>query len=203
MDSASTHADQIERKDAPLLRLWMTQGTDGKRDAHLLLLRVLERVYQLPSPSFYRLPGGKPALTDLPLYFNLSHSGPFALLGVSDAPLGVDVERVKPRRAGLPRYALSDREFDWFTQRGSRWEDFYTLWTLKESRVKYTGQGLDRAPRTIAVPLLSAGTCGELDGLCFASWNGSGWCAAFCGEEWPQSLPVESRCFLHAEDCLV
>ena len=109
MDSASTHADQIERKDAPLLRLWMTQGTDGKRDAHLLLLRVLERVYQLPSPSFYRLPGGKPALTDLPLYFNLSHSGPFALLGVSDAPLGVDVERVKPRRAGLPRYALSDR----------------------------------------------------------------------------------------------
>lgn len=199
MNSVSTSVEQMERRDVPLLRLWMTQGSDGKCDSHLLLLGVLREVYQLPSPRFCRLPGGKPVLADTPLHFNLSHSGPFALLGVGGAPLGVDIERVKPRRSGLPRYALSDREFDWFMQRGGCWSDFYTLWTLKESRVKYTGQGLDRSPRSIAVPLLSPGTCGELDGLCFASWSGTGWCAACCGEELPQTLPAEGGCFLPAD----
>ena len=49
-----------------------------------------------------------------------------------EAPLGVDVERVKPRRTGLPRYVLSDREFQWFAARGSRW-GFWTWSTGKPS----------------------------------------------------------------------
>ena len=162
----------------------MAEAEDGKEAAHRLLGRLLaER--GIPEPDIDRRPGGKPVLRSGGLQFSLSPSGIYALAGVGEAPLGVDVERVKPRRPGLPRHVLSDREFQWFAARGSRWGDFYTLWTLKESRVKYTGSGLDRSPRTIAVPLLAPGGRARMDGLWFGAWAGEGWRAACCGEEEP------------------
>ena len=99
--------------------------------------------------------------------------------------MGADVEQVRPRRPFLPEKALSPEEFAWFQTLGGRWEDFYTLWTLKEARVKQMGSGLDRPARTIAVPLLEPGETGEQDGLRFAAWGGAGWRAAFCGTELP------------------
>ena len=175
-----------------MLQLWMISHASGKQDAHRLLHTILNKYYGCVDPTFSTLPGGKPVLADSALHFNLSHSGPFALCGVGDHPLGVDVERIKPRRPGLPRYVLSDTEWDWFTARGSRWEDFYTLWTLKESYVKYTGRGLDCAPRSIVVPLLSPGQSGTQAGLWFCAWGGEGWRAACCGEEVPSSLSLDS-----------
>ena len=171
-----------------MLRLFFSTAEDGRSAAHALLRTVLAEDFGLESPVFARSPGGKPCLENAPLQFSLSHSGPFALFGVGDAPLGVDVERIRPRRPGLPRFALSDREFQWFTGRGGRWEDFYTLWTLKESFVKYTGQGLNVAPRSIAVPLLSPGESGIFRGLWFRSYGAPGWRAACCGQEEPQEL---------------
>ncbi|OUN02697.1 hypothetical protein B5G43_16035 [Flavonifractor sp. An92] len=169
-----------------VLKLWMVESDDAKRAAHALLEQKLSE-YGVPRPEFDTLPGGKPILKDGALHFSLSHSGAFALCGLGKRPLGVDVERIKPRRPNLPRYALSEREFQWFTQRGSNWEDFYTLWTLKESYVKYTGSGLDRAARSIEVPLLSPGEEGQWNGLWFRAWGGTGWRAACCGEERPEA----------------
>ena len=171
------------------MRLWMVQSEDAKGAAHQLLQQVLHREYGVGHPVFRTLPGGKPVLKGSALHFSISHSGPFALCGVGSTPLGVDVERIKPRRPNLPRYALSEEEFQWFLDRGSRWEDFYTLWTLKESLVKYTGQGLNCAPRSITVPLLEPGACAWKDGQYFRVWGGEGWRAACCGEE-----PAERAC---------
>ncbi|WP_347563656.1 4'-phosphopantetheinyl transferase superfamily protein [Pseudoflavonifractor sp. 524-17] len=122
------------------------------------------------------------------LHFNLSHSGPFALCGVGDAPLGVDIEAIRPRRPALPRYIMSDREFRWYEAQGGRWEDFYTLWTLKESICKYTGQGLDRAARRIEAPLLAPGECARWQGLWLRAYGGPDWRAACCGEAEPGTL---------------
>ena len=169
-----------------VLKLWMVEEEDAKRAAHALLEKKL-REYGVERPVFDTLSGGKPVLKGGALHFSLSHSGTFALCGLGDRPLGVDVERIKPRRPNLPRYALSDREFQWFTRRGSEWADFYTLWTLKESYVKYTGSGLDRSARSIEVPLLRPGEAGEWNGLWFRAWGGAGWRAACCGEEEPDA----------------
>lgn len=173
-----------------VLKLWMVEAQDAKGAAHALLERKLSE-YGVLHPEFATLPGGKPVLKDGALHFSLSHSGPFALCGLGDRPLGADVERIKPRRPNLPRYALSDREFTWFTARGSDWADFYSLWTLKESYVKYTGSGLDRAARSIEVPLLGPGEEGQWNGLWFRAWGGRGWRAACCGEERPEQLILE------------
>ena len=37
---------------------------------------------------------GKPYYEDCPLYFNISHSGEYVALAVSDMPVGIDVQRV-------------------------------------------------------------------------------------------------------------
>ena len=157
--------------------LWL-----GRGDAHGLLAELLKSEYGLSSlPETAREESGKPFFPGFrALHFNLSHSGPLALCGVGAAPLGVDLEVLRPRREGLARYALSEAEYDFFRQQGGDWGAFYTLWTLKEARVKCTGQGLRQLPRAIAVPLLRPGERGELDGLVFRAYAGAGWRGAAC-----------------------
>ena len=74
----------------------------------------------------------------------------------------------------------SETESAWLERQGGDWGAFYTLWTLKEARVKCTGEGLRRPPRDIAVPLLRPGETGELDGLVFSAFSGETWRAAAC-----------------------
>ena len=162
--------------------LWLGTG-----EAYGLLAELLAAEYGLPGlPELERQAGGKPFFPHRPdLHFNLSHSGDLALCGVGAAHLGVDIEVIRPRRAGLARYICSPEEYAWYEELGGDWESLYTIWTLKEARVKQMGSGLDRPARTIAVPLLEPGETGEQDGLRFAAWGGAGWRAAFCGTELP------------------
>lgn len=159
--------------------------------AELLALAVRRHCGLERLPETARLSGGKPWFPACPgIHFNLSHSGGLILCAVGDAPLGVDIETVRPRRESLPRHVLDGGEYAWFTEGGSRWEDFYALWTLKESRCKYTGQGLDRPARAIRVPPLRPGETGKLDGLTFHAYGGKGWRAALCAAA-PETLPGE------------
>ena len=164
-----------------LLRLFFAQDVD----AHNLLRRSTGLVWAMKElPDLDRAPGGKPFFHSFPQFrFNLSHSGPYALCALSDGEVGTDIEVIRPRRPSLPQKVLSEGEFAWFRDRGSRWEDFYTLWTLKEARVKYTGTGLTLPPRDIAVPLLDPGQHASMDGLTFTAYAGAGWRAALCAGE--------------------
>ena len=150
--------------------------------AHALLREAVRLAWGWEDlPRLDRGDRGKPWFPERPeRHFNLSHSGPYALCALGDAPVGADVEQVWPRRPFLPEKALSPEEFAWFQALGGRWEDFYTLWTLKEAKVKCLGSGLDRPAREIAVPLLSPGGTGTLEGLTFTSYAGPGWRAALC-----------------------
>ena len=165
-----------------MTELWLARGADGRGAAHRLLSLAWERMRGGgPLPEVEQGPAGKPRFRTEGLWHNLSHSGPWGLCGLSDrGEIGVDVEEIRPRRPGLPRHVLSERERRWFEDRGRRWEDFYTLWTLKEAKVKCLGSGLDRPAREIAVPLLSPGGTGTLEGLTFTSYAGPGWRAALC-----------------------
>lgn len=169
--------------------LWL-----GKGEAYRLLADLLAAEYGLHElPELARQEGGKPFFPRHPeLHFNLSHSSGFALCGAGSAPLGVDIEAVRPRRAGLAKYICSPAEYAWFERLGGDWESLYTIWTLKEARVKCTGKGLRQLPNTIAVPLLGPGQAGVLDGLVFRSYAGPGWRGAACCA--PPERPPETPC---------
>ena len=155
----------------------------GRGDPYALLTALLAETEGLEAlPPVARRPGGKPYFPDLPhLHFSLSRSGGLSLCALGEGPAGADIERVRPRSPGLPRYVLSDREYAWFQGRGSRWEDFYALWTLKEARVKCTGEGIFRVPaRQVSVPLLEPGEEAVWEELHFAALSGEGWRGVLC-----------------------
>ena len=78
-------------------------------------------------------------------YFNLSHSGPLAMLAVSaDTELGVDIEQLRPIETNVAKQFFSAHEQDALVHlEGEDWiNGFYRLWTLKEAFLKATGEGL-------------------------------------------------------------
>jgi len=93
---------------------------------------------------------GKPYLADEPaLAFNLSHSGPLALLAVARArPIGVDVEQVRALPdAGLVagRFFAPAEVQAWSRFSGAaQTRAFYACWTRKEAYLKALGSGLAR-----------------------------------------------------------
>lgn len=142
-----------------------------------LLGYMLARTHGLSSlPALARTPLGKPYLPDYPnLYVNWSHSGNLTLCALSDRPVGVDIEVMRPRGASLPRYALTPEEYARYQALGGDWPAFYTLWTRKEAWCKYTGEGLRRR----------WGEAPPEEGLHFHTYVGEDWRAAVCGEEEP------------------
>ncbi len=143
-------------------------GTDGRALVRPLLAAAARKHWGWPAlPPVERSPRGKPLFPGQPdRWFSLSHCGRLALCSLSDSPVGVDIELVRPRRPGLPAYALSGDELSRFD--GS-WEDFYRLWTLKESWCKREDAPLF-PPRNIPTPP----PCPH------QSYAGEGWRAAVC-----------------------
>lgn len=108
--------------------------------AGLLLRHVLGITEE--TPLLYT-PQGKPYLKHGPC-FNLSHSGQFAALAVSDQPVGLDLQDMTHN----PSPQLANR---WFTAEEAAWiheqpDRFFHVWTRKESVVKALGLGLAALP---------------------------------------------------------
>lgn len=142
-------------------------------DAHALLRKAVRQVWGLDAPEIVRRPDGKPVFARYPdLHFNLSHSGSLALCALSDQPVGADIELVLPRRANLPAYVFRGAEYRRYLALGGGWEAFYTLWTEKESILKYTGEGLKALRRAELPP-----------GCVITPLTGEGWQGAVCGHE--------------------
>lgn len=157
----------------------------GEGDPYILLRRLLEEAGRVdPLPEIARTERGKPFFPDCPhLHFSVSRSGGLSLCALGDSPVGADVELVRPRSKGFPRYVLSDREYEWYEGRGCRWGDFYTLWTMKEARVKCTGEGIFHRPaREVSVPLMEPGESAEWEGFSFTALGGENWRGGLCGQ---------------------
>ena len=148
--------------------IYGTWGADGRKLSRPLLAQAVRLHWGWEAlPPVERSTRGKPLFAGLDdRWFSLSHSGGLALCALSDRPVGVDVELVRPRRPGLPAYALSERELAAFD--GS-WQDFYRLWTLKESWCKREDTPLFPPRRVPASP-----PCPH------KSYAGEGWRGTVC-----------------------
>jgi 4'-phosphopantetheinyl transferase len=90
---------------------------------------------------------GKPFLVGHPcVQFNLSHSGTWVVCVLDKYPVGVDVEQINPVDLEISRRLFSDAEHRQIINESSagRLEQFFNLWTLKESYIKMTGNGLSQ-----------------------------------------------------------
>jgi len=92
---------------------------------------------------------GKPYFPHGP-HFNLSHSGEYVILGVSDHSLGVDVEQLGDCDERVARRCYTAKELEWLHAQADP-AAFYRLWTAKESIMKATGLGFSLPPESFCV----------------------------------------------------
>lgn len=132
------------------LHVW-TVACGGSRDtAHSALRRILSRYTGVPEDAlrFGRNEHGKPYLLPASVYFNLSHSGQYAVIAVCTcSPVGIDIEDTGRRirnghkiaeRVFLPEEAAYlDRLAE-----PERTLCFFRYWTRTESFLKAIGTGL-------------------------------------------------------------
>jgi 4'-phosphopantetheinyl transferase len=102
---------------------------------------------------------GKPALanarTGSPLYFNLSDSGDWAVLGITtDGEIGVDIEALRPipEIRSIAERFFSPTEETWLRAlplHEQPWA-FHRMWTCKEAYLKAVGSGLSLDTQSFA-----------------------------------------------------
>lgn len=109
--------------------------------AGLLLKRVLEK-HGVPMKDFSYLEHGKP-VTD-GICFNLSHSHDKVVCAVSKEPVGIDIEKIEPLHANLAERFFTENEIRYLNRfyEEEKQQEFFRLWTMKESYMKYTGEGM-------------------------------------------------------------
>ena len=84
----------------------------------------------------------KPLLTINPhIHFNISHAGSYIACVVSDEPVGIDIELIKPIDIKIAERFFAPDETTYITADDSIFR-FYEVWTKKESRIKWEGKGL-------------------------------------------------------------
>lgn len=144
-------AGHAERQAMVLPRLHVEEqaryhgfAAEARRHAWLagraLLLAALEQATgDIDAGALRTAASGGVVYAAAPLYLNLSHSGTLLAAAVSSRPVGVDIERVRPRnvvtQADRVFCAGEARALD-ALQDAARLERFFQLWTLKEAACK-------------------------------------------------------------------
>lgn len=120
-----------------LLRLRQPQKRREPLCAYLMLRRALrERLGWRELPPMACTSLGKPYFPGHPdVHFNLSHTDGAVLAGLSDRPLGVDIEKIRPvGQAAMRRLADTGSE-----------EAFFQSWVRREALAKCSGAGVGAA----------------------------------------------------------
>ena len=86
---------------------------------------------------------GKPLLSNSNgIYFNLSHSNSMAFCVISNSDVGCDVEFAHSFDWRLVSKLYFTEEENVYLQKADNSDEFFKIWTLKESFTKFTGDGL-------------------------------------------------------------
>ena len=102
---------------------------------------------------------GRPGLvgrTDV--QFSISHCPEAVAVLVADAPVGVDVESIRPYDRYAARRVLADDELARLATSSEPDRDFFRLWTLKESYGKALGVGMSYPLREVCFEVRPDGT---------------------------------------------
>ena len=113
-----------------MTELFLTENCGVYEKIEKLLKQRLAEPFEIK-----RNENGKPYIEGNPLFFSLSHSGSLALIAISSAPCGVDMELVcgKSRKVVLNSFSNEERaEIE-------NERDFLKHWVVRESYIKMLG----------------------------------------------------------------
>jgi len=165
-------------------RLRSSTGRNTSAAAYLLLRFALREAYNLnEAVKFKFATKGKPALENYPhIHFNLSHSKGVVACVVADFEVGVDVQNIRHVSGKTAKRVLTEEEYVTFQKSDNPDEYFCKIWTIKESYVKMTGQGITNELREISA--------GEIKNI--HTFKGENYYCSVCGSVASKSLACEA-----------
>lgn len=111
--------------------------------AYLLLLHGLYTDYGICNPRISYGQSGKPYLRDYPeTYFNISHCPCGCVCAVSDSPIGIDIQDIRPFSWLTAKRCCSKAELDLLKHSANPASEFTKIWVMKESYLKMKGTGI-------------------------------------------------------------
>lgn len=132
-----------ERKEK-ILSYQFEKGRKESLGSALMLQKVLSQKNLNPQNIRYGK-NGKPEIDGL--HFNISHAENFVICSVSENPVGCDIEKIRSIKSGFEKRFFTQNEvsyLDKFTDE-EKLKQFFRLWTMKESYMKFTGDGMKLA----------------------------------------------------------
>ncbi|MBR5558822.1 MAG: 4'-phosphopantetheinyl transferase superfamily protein [Oscillospiraceae bacterium] len=128
---------------------------DNSMHSHDRLLHCASLYSGLPPSAFCReqQPNGKPVLKGGPdLHFSVSHSGKWWVCAFGPQEVGLDVQKNRPCRAqALAKRFFHPDEAAYLQSKDFSLQEFYRLWTAKESYVKLSGRGFGKGFSTFSL----------------------------------------------------
>lgn len=113
--------------------------------AEMMLRKALFKDFNISNEEikFEKTYYGKPRLTNKDIKFNISHSGNFVVLAISNDDVGIDIEERKKYHHDIVKL-FHEKEISIIENNSlnDRVKVFYDYWCLKESYIKFIGKGL-------------------------------------------------------------
>lgn len=127
--SRKSHIDRMKKFEDKQRSLAVTK----------LLIRLLAECGESDF-ALETLENGKPQLVGSNLFFSLSHSGEGVVAAVSETPIGIDIEKIKPIDEKLIDYVCNAKEKEYVQSEKANVDyRFLTVWTAKEAFYKKNG----------------------------------------------------------------
>lgn len=137
------YIDERRAGDDPRVRTKHISEMGGR-----LLEYAVSRLYRIGVSELSRDKGkyGKPCFRIHPeVRFNISHSGDLVICAVSDFEIGIDIqEKSRMNTDRIAKKIMSPAEHKKYLESSERQDFFYRVWVMKESYVKWTGDGITR-----------------------------------------------------------
>jgi len=190
-DGLNTLNEAFYEKTMPLLsgqrkekikKLRFSAGKNASSMVYLLLRLGLIEEYDINEPvEFIFESKGKPVLKKYPhIRFNFSHSSGTAACAISKNNIGVDVQQIKTIKDNVAKRVLSAEEYIDFKNTDVPNEYFCEIWTIKESYLKLTGNGIS--------DILTEITAASIEEKMV--YKGKDYFCCVCGRD-AQTLPVK------------
>ena len=126
-----------EERKKKIVRYKQPEGRRQSLGAGLLLRQALAR-HGMQETEVYIGKNGKPEVKGI--CFNLSHSHNIVVCAIGEKPVGCDVEKEESSaKEKVAERFFCDTEIAYLKDKK---EEFFRFWTMKESYVKMTGEGL-------------------------------------------------------------
>lgn len=112
--------------------------------AYLLLAHGLKKEYGITEKLVLGLSKtGKPYLKDYAdIFFNISHCKCGVVCAITKEEVGIDIEEVVNYNEEVAKYICNESEYNILANSPDQAFAFCKLWTVKESVLKFTGEGI-------------------------------------------------------------